>query len=597
MPWILDLVTSFLELFLRGSSSSRSYAKAFPRQNDNDNDDENHHKTQMDEDSKAKALQAAFEFFETTPTEATRESIKKKFRKMSLMHHPDRNGNSEDSVLTMQKVNNFYKILNDEFDRREGVQRDGNDDDFEAAEEEVSPQQDRRKAKAAKKAAKKQRCDQQETEARKKFRERRQREQEMEAANAEVRKQRMMLNRERKRNKNRARYTVREHRLDTKEGRARANREWEETVQSMSASAEPPEETTTATNNKSVHDIDDGDDATNAAASIPSPGVNNNNNNTKSNQKPKNLVMECCDNEIAVALRMDFQEVAIDLIQDALKAFLQTQCNRRDGYMNEQEIIMDVIRFFIRPLDDDGNTILHYAAHYESPDVMHMVYHTAAQFQRLPDVFLHENVHGHIPLAYCCPGGERPSVRERLQSLTQLARDQQPMQKTIRRMKGLFTNFDLAATIATGAYIFVGRYIFETGALASTILLAVVLYIAREDTPSMRFGGFVTLQTQWIIVCWIASFVQGWYRYGAALAVVLTTFCCSPLAFGLLEFYFYLTLVMAKTCSRIVFKIPIPKIVQQLSLEELQYLGLFAWCFVPLLLKVLFWEIGPETTG
>ena len=122
MPWILDLVTSLLELFLRGSSSSRSYAKAFPRQNDKDNDDENHHKTQMDEDSKAKALQAAFEFFETTPTEATRESIKKKFRKMSLMHHPDRNGNSEDSVLTMQKVNNFYNILNDEFDRRDGVQ-------------------------------------------------------------------------------------------------------------------------------------------------------------------------------------------------------------------------------------------------------------------------------------------------------------------------------------------------------------------------------------------------------------------------------------------------------------------------------------------
>ena len=32
---------------------------------------------------------------------------------------------------------------------------------------------------------------------------------------------------------------------------------------------------------------------------------------------------------------------------------------------------------------------------------------------------------------------------------------------------------------------------------------------------------------------------------------------------------------------------------QKFGLEELQYLGFFAWCFVPL----LFWEIDPETTA
>jgi DnaJ-class molecular chaperone len=47
------------------------------------------------------------------PETATIDEIKKSYRRLSLLHHPDRNGNSTDSVAKFQKINDAYETLGD----------------------------------------------------------------------------------------------------------------------------------------------------------------------------------------------------------------------------------------------------------------------------------------------------------------------------------------------------------------------------------------------------------------------------------------------------------------------------------------------------
>ena len=50
---------------------------------------------------------------------ATAEEIRRSYRKLSLLHHPDRNGNSTESVAKSQKINEAYDTLGDADKKRE----------------------------------------------------------------------------------------------------------------------------------------------------------------------------------------------------------------------------------------------------------------------------------------------------------------------------------------------------------------------------------------------------------------------------------------------------------------------------------------------
>lgn len=50
---------------------------------------------------------------------ATAEEIRKSYRRLSLVHHPDRNGNSPESVAKSQKINEAYDTLSDVDKKRE----------------------------------------------------------------------------------------------------------------------------------------------------------------------------------------------------------------------------------------------------------------------------------------------------------------------------------------------------------------------------------------------------------------------------------------------------------------------------------------------
>ena len=44
-------------------------------------------------------------------SDATQEDIKKSYRKLSLLHHPDKNGNSQESINKIQDINEAYEVL------------------------------------------------------------------------------------------------------------------------------------------------------------------------------------------------------------------------------------------------------------------------------------------------------------------------------------------------------------------------------------------------------------------------------------------------------------------------------------------------------
>ena len=50
---------------------------------------------------------------------ATTDEIKKSYRRLSLLHHPDRNGNSTESVAKFQKISDAYETLGDADKKRE----------------------------------------------------------------------------------------------------------------------------------------------------------------------------------------------------------------------------------------------------------------------------------------------------------------------------------------------------------------------------------------------------------------------------------------------------------------------------------------------
>ena len=44
---------------------------------------------------------------------ATSDEIKRAFRRLSMEHHPDKNGNSEESNRAFQEINEAYNVLSD----------------------------------------------------------------------------------------------------------------------------------------------------------------------------------------------------------------------------------------------------------------------------------------------------------------------------------------------------------------------------------------------------------------------------------------------------------------------------------------------------
>ena len=229
IPSLLDFILSLLEALF-----STPPPKVHPEDYEYST---SHHQSP---EQKHAAIHAALDFFELSSDTLSRDSLKKKFRRLSLLHHPDRNGNTEESKQVMQKVNSFYTILNQELDCREGIHHESDQEEEshetpdyqedQAAKSTPSPKQERRKntrgkkSKSAKKRHQRRRAQQERAQ---------QMDEEMRKEQEEVNRQHREVKRERQQKAKQAYTTMRSHGLDTKAGRDRAYREWKEAVENM----------------------------------------------------------------------------------------------------------------------------------------------------------------------------------------------------------------------------------------------------------------------------------------------------------------------------------------------------------------------------
>jgi hypothetical protein len=70
-----------------------------------------------------------FDFINTKYDELTLESLKKRYRKLALKHHPDKNGNTTKSNEQFKKINESYNYLKSEFQHLKPETDDDNEDE------------------------------------------------------------------------------------------------------------------------------------------------------------------------------------------------------------------------------------------------------------------------------------------------------------------------------------------------------------------------------------------------------------------------------------------------------------------------------------
>ena len=51
------------------------------------------------------------------PETASQEDIKKAYRKLSLLHHPDKNQGNTEAETTFKNINEAYQVIGDEAER------------------------------------------------------------------------------------------------------------------------------------------------------------------------------------------------------------------------------------------------------------------------------------------------------------------------------------------------------------------------------------------------------------------------------------------------------------------------------------------------
>lgn len=491
IPRLLDLLLSLLEAF---------FTK--PKIHHNEHDYSSH-----DPEQRVQALEAACSFFELDSETLSRDDVKKKYRRLSKMHHPDRNGNTQESVEISQKINNFNLILNEELDRREGIHHDESEEEEE--EEEVPKEQEptdapkkKNRKQQSKSAARRAKKRQRRRERQREERQRAQMNEAMKKEEAEIRRQRHEVKREQQTKTKQAFQTKMNQGLDTKEGRERAYREWKEAIDNMQVSSQSDsneeekkeEETAEAVNGSGSLDDIDGDEAgeipdtndndTNGPSEEPAPEATA----VPAKSKPLNLVMECCMKEVVVALRMGHTDVVLDrmqcdMVEDVITTVVLSAIRSGSNEVNHSEIAEPMAKSLTQALDEDGNTLLHYAVYYESSDTIGALYYFANTFDILAEVFLKENAYGMIPLDFtqCCVKDE--SLPARMKVHTDAAREDlankqvwPSLKKSARRLWGVISNLDVSALLGPMNFVasyLIGRHLYRCG-LMSSFLLALV---------------------------------------------------------------------------------------------------------------------------
>ena len=488
---LLDFVLQFLERSFRQDPRFASSASKAGDTNDEDffsSGGPNSRGNQKDDDEAVRLLEAAYVFMELTPpadgSKVTQEQLKKQYKRLSLRYHPDRNGGSSESQRQMQKLNACMDIIEKDI---AGVTDNDHGEDFDG--EQGSKDEAEKEDPIA---------------AYERMRKEMQEEMEKEMERQRKMKEQYETNKE----KQKKDCEQRSHalKLETLEGREQANEKFKKQVkqqqQQRKASTEKTEKSSSSTASKQqetskpkMTDIDEDDNQkpeTNAAGNDEKPPM--------PTAKPKNDIMECNSNDVVVALRMGLPDIAIPLLQEQLQEFFQESANNMhfDGIKKTPKELR--LEFLQQPLDDDDNSIFHYAVYHESYQAVKAICQVALQDVESLDAILSQtNVHGHTPLFFAELSVEdESSILPLIQSQLKLAELIKQRTQVLAAMKAaaarvveIGQHIGLATTFSTilSVYITVSSRVFHLHPAAAVLCLVFIQQIGGDKRSPSEIPG------------------------------------------------------------------------------------------------------------
>jgi curved DNA-binding protein CbpA len=402
-------------------------------------------------------IDEAYKFFELERAAATIEHVKKQYKKLSLRHHPDRNGGSQESQEAMQMVNACLQIIEKDLA--------GDDDDDNDNDEEGKNNEDHQRKTG------KERYEEYEAMRRKM-----QEEMAKELKRHEERKKE--FHRQKETENKTLLQKAKQQNLNSVQGRQAAHEQFQAdkrkteeaaaaaTKQGASSQVPPrPEQGT-------MDDLDGDDDNEN----------NNNNNRTNDSAmfpstpsssplpgKPKNSVMDCNTEEVIVALRMGLPDVALEIWSGSYQSTVKNKMQNA-YFTGETKVDMRTVthEFLQQPYDDDGNTLLHYANYYESYQVCVKLCQTAQKAGCLEEILTKSNVHGDSPRVFAEIAQDDQSLLAFYEAQLELARIRKTqthfipaIRAAVYKVYEIVRNIDIGATTGTLVSFGFGHYLLK----------------------------------------------------------------------------------------------------------------------------------------
>jgi hypothetical protein len=514
MQWI---VATFLELLLGFLESAFKRDPRFAESSSTEKDDDDFYSNNKNApgDGNEKKLNQAYTFMELTPPVSQAE-LKKRYKKLSLKYHPDRNQGSEESHAQMTKLNACFDLIEQELQGPEEENESAPDDDnfdevFTPDGQQQKPPRDAR-------------------DMRKEYEEmRKEMQREMEEELARYNKLKEDFQTNKRLNQKECRQKAQAVGLDTKEGRqaahesfSRQSRKETEPSQDSSGGASSTvaaEEPTSSTTN--MHDIDEHSSPKDSKTKEGQQGETETSSTPDMDNKPKNLIMECNTDDVVVAFRMGMTEIAMELLQEELQKFAKERT--LDARFTGESITPKGLRyeFLARPLDDDQNALIHYAIYYEDHEMIRALCQMAMRDQSLDKVIYQANVHGETPLVYAkiAKDGHILAVVQAQITLAEqfLARTQAlpALKHAGQRLWELVLQVDWVTTFSSVLSFYIGYAVFQLYTIVTLVgIMFVQLIVAPTGLAPKDIRGVpdVTVLLSYYGVCKVIAIIFRWVQ-------------------------------------------------------------------------------------
>eukprot|EP00977_Amphora_coffeiformis_P015928 scaffold4796_cov264-Amphora_coffeaeformis.AAC.1 len=392
MQWfiasLIDLLVQFLEASLRrqpqhnnsnnhnnnhNNNNSSSTESPPPdgffagHNNDNDNQQQQHFRETQQQQQQQHVAQA-YQFMGLQPP-VSLEQLKKQYKKLCLRYHPDRNGGSEQAKADFQKLRAAMDWIEKDMAAAGVLQNDDNDDDDdddEGGEEQANDEEQDEFYKFVKK----------QQEAQRRYREmQRQAKRAMEEELKRQEEQKQEFQTQYQAQQRKCQQQRQAKGLHTKAGRASAHQAFQRRVDEQQV-----RESTQSTS--------------------PTPPPSRYQQQQQQQCKPKYDIMECNDNQLVVALRLNMPQIALQVMNEDLLAFVN-QASENLHFAGQRVTTENIKReFMMRPLDADRNNLFHYAIYYESYQVVNTMCTSAFKANFLEPMLTTPNVHGNTPMFF-----------------------------------------------------------------------------------------------------------------------------------------------------------------------------------------------------